>query len=106
MEAELLAGVIQTDTHKRLQVSEQLIHYFKKEENFDDFPEFDRLISGLSSWMGSSNFKVSESTSGCTFYWRGMMSLFVHSDFCKWHADYGGFCYRDEGKVSSTCTNK
>ena len=59
MESELLAGVLQTDTHRRLQVSEQLIDYFKKEENFDGFPEFESLISGLTTWMGSSNFKVS-----------------------------------------------
>lgn len=58
MEAELLAGVIQTDTHKRLQVAEQLIEYFKKEDAVEEFPDFEHLISGLSSWIGSSNFKV------------------------------------------------
>ena len=59
MEEELLAGVIQNDTHKRLQVAEQLLDYFKKENSFNEFPEFERLIAGLSTWMGSSNFKVS-----------------------------------------------
>lgn len=58
MEADLLAGVIQTDTHKRLQVAEQLIEYLKREDGFDDFPDFEQLITGLSSWIGSSNFKV------------------------------------------------
>lgn len=58
MEAELLAGVIQTDTHKRLQVADQLLEYFKKDAAFDEFPDFDSLISGLSSWIGSSNFRV------------------------------------------------
>lgn len=58
MEAELLAGVIQTDTHKRLQVAEQLLGYFKKEEAVDEFPDFERLISGLAAWIGSSHFKV------------------------------------------------
>lgn len=58
MEAELLAGVIQTDTHKRLQIAEQLIEHFKKEDVFDDFPDIESLVGGLSSWVGSSNFKV------------------------------------------------
>ncbi len=61
MEEELLAGVIQSDTHRRLQVAEQLLEYFKKENGFNEFPEFERLIGGLSAWMGSSNFKVSVS---------------------------------------------
>lgn len=64
MESELLAGVIQTDTHKRLQVAERLLDYFgKREESLLDFPDFDRLISGLSTWVGSSNFKVKFSES-------------------------------------------
>ena len=58
METELLAGVIQTDTHKRLQVAEQLLEHFKKEDAVDEFPEFEQLINGLSSWIGSSHFKV------------------------------------------------
>ena len=58
MEAELLAGVIQTDTHRRLQVAEQLMEYFKKEDSVNDFPDFDHLVNGLSSWIGSSHFKV------------------------------------------------
>lgn len=59
MESELLAGVIQTETHKRLQVAERLMDYFsKREDSLLDFPDFDRLISGLSTWVGSSNFKV------------------------------------------------
>ena len=59
MEAELLAGVIQTETHKRLQVAEKLLDYFSKREgSLVDFPDFDHLISGLSTWVGSSNFKV------------------------------------------------
>lgn len=58
MEAELLAGVIQTDTHKRLQIAEQLIDHFKRDDVFDEFSDIERLIGGLSSWVGSSNFKV------------------------------------------------
>jgi hypothetical protein len=58
MEAELLAGVLQTDTHKRLQNVEQLIEHFKKEDVFDDFSDLERLVGGLSSWIGSSNFRV------------------------------------------------
>ena len=59
MEAKLLAGVIQSDTHKRLQVAEELTDYFKNhDESVDEFQEFDRLVSALAAWMGSSNFKV------------------------------------------------
>lgn len=59
VEAKLLAGVVQTDTHKRLQVAEELLHYFKNEDNsVDGFPEFERLVAALSAWMTSSNFKV------------------------------------------------
>lgn len=55
----MLAGVIQTDTHKRLQVAEELIDYFKNnKESVNEFEEFDRLVSGLAVWMGNSNFKV------------------------------------------------
>ena len=59
VEAKLLAGVIQTDTHLRLQAAEGLVEYFKDESHDpEDFPEFDRLVSGLAAWMGSSNAKV------------------------------------------------
>ncbi len=59
METKLLAGVMQTDTYVRLQVAEELAEYFKKEENVpEDFPELERLIAGLGSWMSSSNSKV------------------------------------------------
>ena len=59
IEAKLLAGVVQTDTHKRLQVAEELLTYFKNEENSaSEFPELERLIAALSAWMTSSNFKV------------------------------------------------
>lgn len=61
MEAELLAGVIQTDTHKRLQIADKLIEHFKKEDAFDDFQDIERLMGGLSSWVASSNFKISVS---------------------------------------------
>lgn len=60
METTLLAGVLQTDTHKRLQVAEQLNDYFRKDDCSKDFPEFERLIAGLAVWMNSSNFKVNE----------------------------------------------
>ena len=59
MEARLLASVVQTDVHKRLQASDELIDYLKQEDtSVEEFPEIDRLISGLASWMGNSNFKV------------------------------------------------
>ena len=59
MEAKLLTGVLQTDTYVRLQVAEEMTEYFKKEENSpEEFPELDRLIVGLATWMSSSNSKV------------------------------------------------
>lgn len=58
MEAQMLAGVIQTDIHKRMQVAEQLIEYFRKEDC--DFSELDDLVARLASWMSSSSFKVLE----------------------------------------------
>ena len=74
MESELLAGVIQTETHKRLQVAEILMEYFsKREDSILEFPDFDRLMSGLSTWVGSSNFKVCRAMSwppneGCSVH--------------------------------------
>ena len=59
MEATLLAGVLQSDTHKRLAVAEELLEWTQKEENDPlTFPELDRLVGGLAGWMSSSNFKV------------------------------------------------
>lgn len=59
MEARLLATVLQTDVHKRLQAADEIQEYLKNEEtSVEEFPEFDRLVSGLASWMGNSNFKV------------------------------------------------
>lgn len=59
MEARLLADVLKTDTHVRVQVAEELMEWIRNEENEPEaFPDLERLIAGLSQWMGSSNFKV------------------------------------------------
>lgn len=59
MEAKLLAGAMQTDTHTRLGIAEELMEYFKREDQApEEFPEFDRLIGCMAAWMASSNFKV------------------------------------------------
>ena len=59
MEAKLLAGVLQADTHTRIQVSEELLEWMKNEENQPEaFPELERLVEGLVTWMSSNNFKV------------------------------------------------
>lgn len=59
MEARLLADVLKTDTHVRVQVSEELSEWMRNEENDPEaFPELDRLVGGLAQWMGSSNHKV------------------------------------------------
>lgn len=59
MEARLLADALKTDTHVRVQVSEELSEWMRNEENEPDaFPELDRLIGALAQWMGSSNHKV------------------------------------------------
>ena len=69
MEAKLLAGVIQSDTHKRLQVAEELTDYFKNhDDSIEEFQEFDRLVSALAAWVGSSNFKVALGRRLSTFY--------------------------------------
>lgn len=93
MEAELLAGVIQTETHKRLQIAEQLLAYFQKENSLDEFPDFEHLIGGLSSWIGSSNFKVTKfklvmHVHKASYIFLSMCAL----DFCEWYADCGGDC--------------
>ena len=59
MEAKLLADVMQTDTHKRVQVSEELLDWMRNEEHDPEaFPDLDQLVGGLAQWMSSSNFKV------------------------------------------------
>ena len=59
MEAKLLTGVLQSDTHIRQQAAEELLEWVKCEENDPAaFPELDRLVGGLVGWMTSSNFKV------------------------------------------------
>ena len=59
MEVRLLADVLKTDTHVRVQVSEELTEWMRNEENDPEaFPDLERLVGGLAQWMGSSNFKV------------------------------------------------
>lgn len=59
MEARLLADVLKTDTHVRVQVAEELTEWMRGEDNDpESFPELERLVEGLAQWMGSSNFKV------------------------------------------------
>lgn len=107
MEAELLAGVIQTDTHKRLQVADRLSDYFKSEENFAEFPEFDRLVAGLATWMTSSNFRVRGNVDQLLLM-RGVTSFIdkLPLGICLWYANNGVYCFRNEGWVSSSCTSK
>ncbi len=88
MEARLLAGVVQTDTYIRLQVAEELTEYFKKEEHSpEDFPELERLIAGLGSWMSSSNSKVGRRREGETAWPRRTPVGFTVSVFISniWH---------------------
>ncbi len=60
MEVKILTGVLSSDTHTRLQAGDQLLEYIRDESNIiAEFDELDRLIGGLSAWMGSSNFRVS-----------------------------------------------
>ena len=61
MEAKILAGVLHTDTHTRLQAGEQLLDYLRNEENqLAEFEDLEELIKGLANWMSSSNFRVRE----------------------------------------------
>ncbi|XP_019850114.1 PREDICTED: CLIP-associating protein 1-like [Amphimedon queenslandica] len=60
MEAKILAGVLHTDTHTRLQAGEQLLEYLRNEENqLAEFEDLEELIKGLANWMSSSNFRMS-----------------------------------------------
>ena len=59
MEERLLADVLKTDTHVRVQASEELSEWMRNEENEPEaFPDLDRLVGGLAQWIGSSNHKV------------------------------------------------
>ena len=53
-----LNAIHQQDTHKRLKAAEEIIAYVNDPENPLSFPVVDRLIDGLLTWAGSSNFKV------------------------------------------------
>ena len=67
MESKILAGVLQSDTHTRLQAGEQLLEYLRDEENqLGEFEDLEELIKGLANWMSSSNFRVSGRTCMCT----------------------------------------
>ena len=52
-------AVEQQDTHKRLKTAEELISYLSDPGNSLDFSGIDKLIDGLMSWSGCSNFRVS-----------------------------------------------
>lgn len=66
MESKILAGVLQSDTHTRLQAGEQLLEYLRDEENqLGEFEDLEELIKGLANWMSSSNFRVSGRTCMC-----------------------------------------
>ena len=66
MEEKLLADVFDNDMHVRLDAGERLTDYFRKADSTPDaFPDLERLIGGLASWLNSSNFKVS------TWLWPG-----------------------------------
>lgn len=59
-----LAQVLQKDVGRRLQVGQELIDYISdKEKSYDlehDQTALDKMVDGLaSSWVNSSNFKVS-----------------------------------------------
>ena len=60
MESKILAGVLHSDTHIRLQSGEQLLDYLRDENNeLAEYEELESLIGGLANWMTSSNFRVS-----------------------------------------------
>ena len=48
----------QQDTHKRLKVAEEIISYLSDPSNSVDFNGTEKLIDGLTTWAGSSNFRV------------------------------------------------
>ena len=77
MESKILAGVLQSDTHTRLQAGEQLLEYLRDEENqLGEFEDLEELIKGLANWMSSSNFRVSGRTCTCSSWCVAYTSLF------------------------------
>lgn len=59
-----LAQVLQKDVGKRLQVGQELIDYFSDKQKSADLEHdqtmLDKLVDGLAtSWVNSSNYKVS-----------------------------------------------
>ena len=77
MESKILAGVLQSDTHTRLQAGEQLLEYLRDEGNqLGEFEDLEELIKGLANWMSSSNFRVSGRTCTCSSWCVVYTSLF------------------------------
>lgn len=64
-----LAQVLQKDVGKRLQVGQELIDYFSDKQKSADLEHdqtmLDKLVDGLAtSWVNSSNYKVSRAPGG------------------------------------------
>lgn len=64
-----LAQVLQKDVGKRLQVGQELIDYFSDKQKSADLEHdqtmLDKLVDGLAtSWVNSSNYKVSLTLGG------------------------------------------
>lgn len=69
-----LAQVLQKDVGKRLQVGQELIDYFSDKQKSADLEHdqtmLDKLVDGLAtSWVNSSNYKVSCALEGTPGGW-------------------------------------
>lgn len=73
-----LAQVLQKDVGKRLQVGQELIDYFSDKQKSADLEHdqtmLDKLVDGLAtSWVNSSNYKVSCALAGTLGGWASVM---------------------------------
>ena len=56
---DFLESVTTTDTRKRTQAFDGLLPYLKDPTTSLQCEDFDRFVEGLTSWISSSNYKVS-----------------------------------------------
>lgn len=74
-----LVQVLQKDVGRRLQVGQEIIDYISDKEKSHDLEQdqtaLDKMVDGIaSSWVNSSNFKVS-----CTDKAGGTIARFAHT---------------------------
>ena len=72
-------GVVTQDTRKRIATHPELLSYLRDPSSSLQCEELDKFIDGLSSWVGSSNFKVGRMLSKIQYSFGCMMDTFENS---------------------------